>query len=454
MKTRLLLAVVLALGGAASPGAAKPATEVPFRSGPVALARIDGSINPASSDYIQSAIREAEEMHAAILLLELDTPGGLVASTKDIIQAMLAAQVPIVVYVSPQGAWAGSAGTYITLAAHVAAMAPGSSIGAAHPVGIGMPGGPPKKDEKGKQGPSSYEGQKAENMLVAFIQAIAAKRKRNVKWAEKAVRESVAVTAEQAKDLGVIDLVASSRSELLHELEGRVVDLDTGPVRLKLAGAVLHEIEMPLSTRVLNVVSDPNIATLLFLAGLLGLYIEFNHPGVILPGAVGGVCLLLALIAMQILPFSWVGVLVILVGLGLLAAELFVTSYGLLFVGGVACLLIGGSMVFDRPDLSDLNVDFWSVLLPAVSGFVLFGALVVWAVGRTLNRSQQSGVDDLIGMRGTATTSLDPAGTVFIRGEFWRAEADEAIEADAAVEATGLEGMLLKVRRAQRSRPG
>jgi len=445
MKALLVLAMALSLGIAAT---AKEAP--PKRSGPVALARVDGSINPASSDYIQSAIRQAEQMQAAILLLELDTPGGLVASTKDIIQAMLGAQVPIVVYVSPQGAWAGSAGTFITMAAHVAAMAPGSSIGAAHPVGIGMPGGPPKKDAKGKEGPTSYEGQKAENMLVAFIQSIAAKRHRNVEWAEKAVRKSVAVTAEEAKKLHVIDLVAATRSQLLADLEGRVVALDSGPVRLELAGASLHRIEMPLSTRILNVISDPNIATLLFLAGLLGLYIEFNHPGVILPGAVGGVCLLLALIAMQILPFSWVGVVIILVGLGLLVAEIFITSYGLLFAGGVVCLLVGGSMVFDRPDLSDLNVDFWSVLLPAVSGFAVFGALVVWAVGRTLNRSQQSGIDELIGMTGMAKSRLDPGGTVFIRGEFWRAEADEAIEEDAPVEATGVEGMLLKVRRARR----
>jgi membrane-bound serine protease (ClpP class) len=415
------------------------------RTGHLNVVTIDGSINPASSDYLQKAIAESEADGAAALLLELDTPGGLVASTKDIIQAMLNARVPIIVYVAPQGAWAGSAGTFITIAGNVAAMAPGSSIGAAHPVGIG--GGAPPEDEKGES--SDPGARKAENLLAAFIESIAEQRKRNVEWAAKAVRESVAVTADKALELGVIDIVAATRSDLLTQLlehpfpfEGETVVLDVATSRQRL-------IEMDALTRVLNVIVDPNVAVLLLMAGLLGLYIEFNQPGTLVPGVVGAACLLLALIAMQILPFSWIGLLLIAAGIALLVAEIFVTSYGVLFAAGVICFLIGGSMVFDRPDLSDLNVSFWPVLVPTVAGMALFGGLVVYAVGRTLGRRQESGVSELIGMTGVAATGLDPTGTVFIRGEYWNARADEPIEAEERVEATAVRGLELMVRRAR-----
>jgi membrane-bound serine protease (ClpP class) len=439
LRSALVLAALL-LFAAAAPAAPKPAPAE--RSGPVALARIDGSINPASSDYLQRAIEEAEAVGAAILLIELDTPGGLVASTQDIIQAMLGSRVPIVVYVAPQGAWAGSAGTFITIAAHVAAMAPGSSIGAAHPVGIG--GGSPE----GEGGKQSTSDQKAENLMASFIESIAKKRGRNVEWAEKAVRESVAATAEEALALKVIDLVAGDRAELIERLDGRVVQTDQGPQRLALSGSVVHEIEMSWLTRILNVVVDPNVAMLLLLAGMLGLYVEFNQPGLIVPGVLGATCLILALIAMQVLPFSWIGVLLLLLGAGLLVAEAFFTSFGALFVAGVACLLIGGAMLFDRPDLSDLTVDFWRVLVPAVAALAVCAGLLIVAVGRVVRRAQVAGVEELIGMIGVAATRLDPSGTVLIHGEYWRADAAEPIEANERVETLAVEGLRLRVRRA------
>ena len=442
--TRAGLALALVAAFASSALAASPQEPVE-RDGAVVLARIDGSINPASSDYLQRAIEESARLEAAILLIELDTPGGLVTSTQDIIQAMLASRVPIVVYVAPQGAWAGSAGTFITLAAHVAAMAPGSSIGAAHPVELG--GAPQPEGEKG--GPSHAE-RKAENMLAAFIESIAKKRKRNVEWAEKAVRESLAVTAEEALELRVVDLVAGDRAELLEKLEGRVVETDAGPVRLAVKDAALHEIEMGLVTRVLDVIADPNVVALLFLAGLALLYVEFSQPGLIVPGVVGAGCLILALIAVQVLPFSWVGVMLVLLGAGLLVAEAFVTSFGLLFAGGLACLLIGGALMFDRPDLSDLTIDFWRVLVPAVGALGLCVGFLVLAVGRVVRRAQVAGVEELIGMVGVASTRLDPSGTVFIHGEYWRADADEPIEANERVETLGVEGLRLRVRRAPR----
>jgi membrane-bound serine protease (ClpP class) len=442
----LLVASLLAAAAAvaAPPPAKQPAS---LRSGHVNVARLAGSVNPATSDYLQRAIEHSENDGAATLVIELDTPGGLVASTKDIIQAMLNARVPIVVYVSPQGAWAGSAGTFITMAGHVAAMAPGSSIGAAHPVGIGG-GGAPEQDEKGEKGPSDYSDQKAENLLAAFIESIAKERGRNVEWAEKAVRESVAVTADEAVELRVVDLVASDRGDLLRKVAEREVRFQGAPVRLDVANAEQRQIEMDLVTRLLSVIVDPNVAVLLLLAGLLGLYVEFNQPGMLVPGIAGAVCLILALIAMQVLPFSWLGILLIIAGIGLFAAEVFVTSYGLLFAAGVACFLVGGSMLFDRPDVSDLNVAFWPVLVPAVAALSLFGAIVVFAVGRSLRRRQESGVSEMVGMLGRAATPLDPEGTVAIRGEFWHARADEPIAEGERVEAVAVEGLELRVRRA------
>jgi membrane-bound serine protease (ClpP class) len=429
---------------AAAFGCVAAQAEPVTRTGHLNVVTIDGSINPASSDYLQKAIAESESDGAAALLLELDTPGGLVASTKDIIQAMLNARVPIIVYVAPRGAWAGSAGTFITIAGNVAAMAPGSSIGAAHPVGVG--GGAPSEDEEGKS--TDPAAQKAENMMAAFIESIAEQRKRNVEWAAKAVRESVAVTADKALELGVVDIVAATRSDLLRQLLEHPFEFEGEEMVLDIAGSPQRAIEMDVLTRVLNVIVDPNIAVILLMAGLLGLYVEFNHPGAILPGVAGAVCLLLALIAMQILPFSWIGLLLIAAGIALFITEIFVTSYGLLFAAGVVCFLIGGSMVFDRPELSDLNVSFWPVLVPIVAGMALFGGLVVYAVGRSMGRRQESGVSELIGMRGVAATALDPDGKVFIRGEYWTARADQPIEAKARVEATAVEGMELRVRRA------
>jgi membrane-bound serine protease (ClpP class) len=437
------LGAALALAAAAGAARAPAAAELPRRSGPVFVVRIAGSINPASSDFLRKAIAQGEQQGAALLVIELDTPGGLVASTKDIIQAMLNARVPVAVFVSPQGAWAGSAGTFITIAAHVAAMAPGSSIGAAHPVGIGG-GAPPGEEGKG----GDVAARKAENLLAAFIESIARERERNVEWAVKAVRESVAVTAEEALRLHVIDLVAADRRDLLRRIDGREVELAGERVTLAIAGAAEHEIPMPLLTRFLNVLVDPNVAVILLLAGVLGLYVELNQPGTLVPGVIGGICLVLALVAMQILPFSWLGLLLLATGIGLLAAEAFVGSYGLLFVAGLVCFLMGGSMLFDRPELSDLDVDFWSVLVPAVAGLGIFGGLVVYAVGRTLGRPQTAGVGELVGMLGTATTGLGPSGTVFVRGEYWRARATEPVEAKERVEVVDVRGLELTVRRA------
>jgi membrane-bound serine protease (ClpP class) len=378
-------------------------------------------------------------------LIELDTPGGLLLSTKDIIQAILNARVPVIVYVAPRGAWAASAGTFITLAGHVAAMAPGTSIGAASPVSATGGGG--ERDEDSQR--RDVASEKAEKFTMAFIESIAKERNRNVEWALKAVRDSEAIAQDEALELGVVDLIASDRAELLEKVDGREVVVDGETVTLEVAGAEVRVIEMTALTRLFNFLASPDIAVLLVMAGLLGLYIEFNQPGLLIPGIVGGVCLVLAAIAFQILPFSWVGLMLVMVGLGLAVAEVFVSSYGLLFAVGLACFLLGGSMLFDMPEVSNLSVSFWSVLVPAVSGFAVFAGLVIFAVGRTFTRKQTAGVSELIGMVGHSATPLEPEGRIFVRGEYWRARSDEALPVDAAVEVTAVEGMRLRVRRAK-----
>jgi membrane-bound serine protease (ClpP class) len=406
---------------------------------------IDGSINPASSDHIQQAIALSEQEGALAVLIELDTPGGLLSSTKDIVQAMLNARVPVIVFVSPQGAWAASAGAFITLAGHVAAMAPGTSIGAASPVSVTGGGGERGEDDERQD----VALEKAEKFTTAFIESIAKERKRNVEWAARAVREAEAVAQDEALELGVIDLVARDRDDLFAQLEGREVVVAGEPRVLHLADAEVRVIEMRLLTRLFNFLASPDIAVLLVMAGMLGLYIEFNQPGMLVPGIVGAVCLILAAIAFQILPFSWVALLVMLLGVGLMVAEVFVTSFGALFAAGLACLLLGGSMLFDMPDLSDLSVSFWSVLVPIVLVFGVVGGLVVFAVGQSFLRDQTAGVDELVGLVGKAIDDLAPDGTIFVRGEHWNAIADETIESGQPVQITAVEGLRVRVRRPQ-----
>ncbi len=413
----------------------------------VNVVTISGSINTASSDYLQKAIAVSQSDGAEAILILLDTPGGLLSSTKDIIEAILNAEVPVVVYVSPQGAWAASAGTFITLAGHIAAMSPGTSIGAASPISVGGSGG--ERDEDNKR--RDVAAEKAEKFTTAFMKSIAKERNRNVEWAMKSVREADAIAQDEALELGVIDLIATDRADLLRQIDGWEVVIAGEPRTLATADIEIRVIEMEPLTRLFNFLASPDLAVLLVMAGLLGLYIEFNQPGMIIPGVVGGVCLILAAIAFQILPFSWVGLMLMMLGAGLLIAEVFVTSYGLLFTGGVICFLLGGSMLFDLPEVSDLNVSFWSVLVPITVAFSLFAGVVVFAVGRSMGREQTVGVSELLGLVGRAQTALAPEGRVFIRGEYWSALADEEISAGEAVQVAAVDGMRLRVRRASQN---
>jgi membrane-bound serine protease (ClpP class) len=413
-------------------------------AGHINVITIDGSINPASSDFLQGAIAQSESDGAEALLIELDTPGGLLSSTKDIIQAMLNAKVPVIVFVSPKGAWAASAGTFITLAGHIAAMAPGTSIGAASPISASGGGGTREEDDER----SDVSMEKAEKMTMAFMEAIATERKRNVEWALSAVREAEAIPQDEALKLGVIDLVATDRADLLKQVNGMEIDIEGEVVALQLDGVEVRTIEMTGMTKFFNFLASPDIAVLLVMAGMLGLYIEFQQPGMLVPGILGAFFLVLAGFAFQILPFSWIGLLVMLVGMALLVLEIFVTSFGVLFTLGVICLLVGGTMIFDVPEMSDLNLPFWSFLVPVVAGFAAVAGIVVLMVTRSIFGAQTAGVDEMLGMIGEARTALSPSGKVFIRGEYWSATADQDISSGEPVEVTAVDGMSLRVRRA------
>ena len=422
------------------------------RAATVYVATVSGGINPAVSDYIQTALATAESSGADAMVLELDTPGGLLSSTKDIVTAILNARVPVIVFVSPRGAWAGSAGTFITLAGHVAAMAPGTTIGAAHPVSF-LPGGapPPEEGKEGKEGeekaspPRDIMGEKIENVTAAFIESIARERNRNVEWAIEAVRNSKAIGSAEAVEKNVVDLIAEDLDHLLELVNGRVVRVGREERTLATENARIERVEMGLVNAFFDVISDPQLAMLLILAGLLGLYVEFTQPGVIFPGVAGAVCLVLAALSLQIVPFNWLGLILIFTGIALLVAELFVTSFGVLFASGVACLAIGGYMLFDVPEEMDVGVPFWSVVFPAVSVIAIFGAIIVFGVGRSMIRPAAAGAEGLVGELGIVEDEIRERGRVRVRGEYWTAASDKPISKGERVRVVAVEQLVLRV---------
>lgn len=431
LKTILLLGLV-ALGAGVLAAQSKDAA-APH----VDLIAIDGSINPAVDDFLRESIARAKNNGARALVVQLDTPGGLLTSTRTIVKEMLGAQVPVMVWVGPSGAGAGSAGVFITLAAHVAAMAPGTNIGAAHPVAGGG------QEVKGVM------GEKIENFTASFSESIAQKRGRNAEWAIEAVRKSVAITESDALKKNVIDIVAKDIDDLLKQADGRKVDLDGKIVVLALKDAKVIRHEMSLKQKVLNTLADPNIAYLLMMAGLLGLYMEFSHPGVIFPGVVGAICLLLALASFQLLPLNYTGLALIALGVALLVAEMFVPSFGILGIGGIIALAIGSLLLFDT-ESSDLIVDK-SIVFTAVGTVGAIMLALSYLVFKSQKLIQTTGMDGLIGEIGEVRVKLGPVGKVFVHGEYWNAEADSEIDVGAKVEVIGYQGMRLKVSRSSKS---
>jgi membrane-bound serine protease (ClpP class) len=396
---------------------------------------VKGPIFNPVLEYLKIALEQAERAKADVLLFQLDTPGGSLDTTKDLVQQILGAPVPVIVYVAPSGAGATSAGTFITLAAHVAAMAPGTTIGAAHPVMIFGGGEPNPTLEK-----------KAENYAVSFIEAIAGQRGRNVAWAQEAVRESASITADVALEKKVIDLIAPTRDALLAQIDGRTVRLPSGDVQLHTDHPEFHDVEMTLEQQFYFFVSQPTVIFLLLVGGIGALYVEFTHPGTVAPGVTGAICLLLAAIGLSIVPVNFTGAALMALGVALLVAEVFVPSFGALGVGGIGCLIVGSLLLFHTAEAPGLVVNRGMVLATAVG----FAALLL-GIGTLVTRSQRSrvavGAEAMIGLGATVRRRLEPRGKVTVGGEIWDAVLRDggAIDEGNEVEVVGIEGMRLVV---------
>jgi len=403
-----------------------------FAAGQVHVLRINSAITPSSAWRIDNAIDNALTENAVCLVIELDTPGGLVDSTRRIIKKMMAAPLVVVVYVAPGGARAASAGTFITLASDVAAMAPGTNIGAAHPVAMGQ------KMEK-----DSTMAEKIVNDLSAFIKSIAQEKKRNVVWAEKAVRESVSISDTEALEKKVIDIVSPDLRSLLDAIDGRKISKENQTLVLKTKGATIQYLEPGLRDSILDVITNPNLAYILMMLAMVGIYLELSHPGLILPGVIGAVSLILALYSFQTLPVNYAGLLLILLAVIFFMVEIRVTSYGLLSLAGIICLWLGSMMLFPSPEPA-LHLSM-RVFLPTLVGVSIAFTLIAYIAAKSQLTPIQTGLSGMMGGVGHAATDLDPEGQVFIRGEFWRATSKEPIKEKEKVRVVGTKQMQLIV---------
>ncbi len=402
---------------------------------------ITGGIDLSVAGYVDRGISRAEQDGAQAVIILLNTPGGSVSSTSDITSRMLNARVPVVVFVYPQGAWAASAGTFITMAGNVAAMAPNTSIGAAHPIS-----GDGKNIE-------SDAREKATNFSVSIIQNIARARGRNADWAADAVRNSKSATAQEALDLKAIDLIANDLDDLLKKVEGKTVKTVTGETTLRILGAQIENIDMNFAEVFLHTVIDANIALILLQIGLLALTVELWNPGATIPAIIGGICLVLAFVALGQLPVNWGGVILIVLGIGALALDVKVSGFAL-SIGGVIMLILGGLMLFTpftpvAPELPSVSVSPWVVFGSAAT----IGAFFVFLLGAAIRGRKYpvlSGTEALIGASGIATSDLNPNGTVHVRGEAWTASAQgDIIQKGQAVQVVGIEGLRLRVKASQ-----
>jgi membrane-bound serine protease (ClpP class) len=403
---------------------------------PVSIIEMDGAIGPITVRLLSNALERARADHSQALIVELNTPGGLERSMRSMVQSILSSEIPVIVYVAPAGARAASAGVFITMAAHIAAMAPATNIGAAHPVAVG--------GEMGKE-----MVKKVENDAAAFARTIAAERGRNVEWAEKAVRSSVSATEREAVKLKVVDLIADNVPDLLAKVDGRVVKTIKGPVTLHTRDAIVKRIDVRFRDRLLALISDPNVAYILMMVGMLGIFFELSTPGAVLPGVIGVISLILAFFAFQSLPVNWAGLLLILFGLVLLVADIKVASHGILTVGGIVSMVLGSLMLYDMPE-SGLRIS-WLVIIPTVGAT---SGLVILAVSmgvRALWRPPTTGAVGMVGHVGVVKRALDPEGQVLVDGELWRAVTrDGAVPAGENVEIVSVDGLTLTVTRSAR----
>jgi membrane-bound serine protease (ClpP class) len=396
----------------------------------VNVVRVEGVISSSAAEYVVAAIKQAEKEKVAALVIEMDTPGGLDTAMRAIIKEMLAAERPIVVYVAPSGARAASAGAFITLAAHVAAMAPGTNIGAAAPVAMG--GQMDKTMEK-----------KVTNDAAAYMRTIAEKRGRPIELAEEWVRKATAKTETEALKTKLIDVVSPKLEDLLQAIDGRTVTTAAGKVKLETKQATVVRGEMNLREKILKIVADPTIAYLLLILGLAGLYFEFSTPGAVLPGVLGGISLILALYAFQQLPINYAGVLLILLAILMFIAEIKVVSHGVLTLGGLAAMILGSVMLIDSP-LPDMRIPLTTIILTA-SAVAAFFMFIVGAGVRALWSKTRTGPEGLVGEVGVVRSRLAPRGQIFLRGELWNAESASPVEPGESVRVTRIDGLTLQV---------
>ena len=443
MRSVLWFLLVLLLPVAGSHGARADAWQID----------VQGPIGPATADHLLRALDRAEQANAELVILRIDTPGGLDASMRDMIKGVLASKVPVVGWVGPSGARAASAGTYLLYATHVAAMAPGTNLGAATPVQVGSPGLPsmPRgRDDSGEPGeegaaadPATAMEKKIINDAVAYIQGLAQLRDRNIEWAERAVRDGASLSAEDAQAQGVVDLLAVSVPDLLKAIDGRSVRVGESDAVLDTAGLAVHHQAVDWRSEFLAVITNPNVAYILMLIGIYGLIIEFYNPGIGLPGVLGAISLLLALYAFQALPVSYAGIGLIILGIGLMSAEAFAPSFGVLGLGGIAAFVVGSIM------LMDTNLPAYQVALPLILGFAVFSvALLVFALGMVLRARRQelvSGIARLAGSTATVESLEGGAARVRLDGELWLAHCDEPLALEDEVRVDAVDGLTLSV---------
>lgn len=399
----------------------------------VMVITINGVINPVASEYIGKSVKKANEKKVEALIIELDTPGGLDTSMRNIVKDIIGSEVPVIVYVSPSGSRAASAGVFITLAAHIAAMAPSTNIGAAHPVGIGV-----KMDKK--------MAEKATNDAAAYIKSLAASRGRNAKWAEDAVRKSISATEVEALKEHIIDFVTKDINSLLSNVDGRKVQTAFGEKILSTKNAVMVREEIGLRYKILNLISDPNIAYILMLLGFYGLFFELTNPGSIFPGVMGGICLILAFYAFQTLPVNYAGLLLIILAIILFILEVKIMSHGVLTIGGIIAMIIGSLMLFESPvPFMKLSL---SIILPAVIITTLFFTLTFGLAFKAYRRKPITGSEGLVGVNGTADTDITKyGGMVLLHGERWTAYSDEPIGKGENIIVETVSGLKVKVRK-------
>ena len=390
--------------------------------------RVSSAINPGTADYLKKGIQQAAEDQVALIIIELDTPGGLAESMRKMEMTILGSPVPVAVYVAPAGARAASAGVMITMAADIAAMAPGTNIGAAHPVGLGS-----KKIDK-------TMSDKIVNDMVAHAKSVAEKRGRNAAWVEKAIRESVSVTETEALKENIIDVVATDMDDLIRQINGRTIP---GKGVLKLDGAIRTVLKEGLRTKILKTISDPNIAYILMMIGIAGIYFELSHPGAIFPGVVGAISLVLAFFAFQTLPVNYAGFLLILLAVVFFIMELKITSYGLLSVAGVLSFLLGSIMLFEG-DSPEMRVA-WRVMLPTLALVCGFFVGVAGLVYKSQVSRSRTGADGLVGEIGVVKEALEPEGKVQVHGELWKARSAVLLRIGARVRVVKVENLIIEV---------